>query len=216
MLIILRLFLDLFFIMNYSVFTFLHDIIYFTINFIIIKGKNEMYLISIYFDEATEKRISRYMKQIGKVTGNTLMLDGKVPPHITIAAFHTESDTAAREIFLRRKECLKAGNVQWVSVGMFLPGVIYITPILNEYLHQLSEVFDKEMKDRSGISVDYRYKPFHWLPHSTLGKHFTAEQLTAALSVMQNNFTPFEGRVTKIGLAKTNPYMDLEVMYLLS
>ena len=177
-----------------------------------LKGNIEMYLISIYFDEVTEKRIRSYMKQIGKATGNTLMLDGKIPPHITIAAFHAETEPAAREIFLGRRECLKAGNIHWVSVGMFLPGVIYITPILNEYLHQLSEVFDKEMKGRTGISMDYRYKPFHWLPHSTLGKHFTAEQLTAALSVMQNNFTPFEGRVTKIGLAKTNPYTDLEII----
>ena len=171
-----------------------------------------MYLISIYFDEVTEKRISSYMKQIGKATGNMLMLEGKVPPHITIAAFHAESDSTAREIFLGRRECLKAGNIQWVSVGMFLPGVIYITPILNEYLHQLSELFDKEMNDKSGVSVDCRYRPFNWLPHSTLAKHLTAEQLTTALSIMQNNFAPFEGRVTKIGLAKTNPYTDLEVI----
>ena len=177
-----------------------------------LKGKVEMYLISIYFDEVTEKRIRSYMRQIGKATGNVLMLDGNVPPHITIAGFHAESENTAREIFLRGKECLMEGNVHWVSVGMFLPGVIYITPILNEYLHQLSEVFDKEMNGESGIAVDNRYKPFHWLPHSTLGKHLTAEQLTAALAVMQNNFAPFEGRVTKIGLAKTNPYTDLEII----
>ena len=49
-----------------------------------------MYLISLYFDEKTENRISGYMKQIAKYTGNTAMLDGNVPPHITIAAFHAE------------------------------------------------------------------------------------------------------------------------------
>lgn len=60
-----------------------------------------MYLISIYFDKTTQKRICGYMKQIGKVTGNTLMLDGNVPPHITIAAFHTESYTDLEEIDLK-------------------------------------------------------------------------------------------------------------------
>ena len=69
-----------------------------------LKGKVEMYLISIYFDEVTEKRIRSYMRQIGKATGNVLMLDGNVPPHITIAGFHAESENTAREIFLRRKE----------------------------------------------------------------------------------------------------------------
>ena len=173
-----------------------------------------MYLISIYFDEITEKRINSYMKQIGKATGNNLMLEGKVPPHITIAAFHTESDTIAREIFLIRKESLNAGSVQWVSVGMFLPGVIYITPVLNEYLYHLAKIFVEDMENRAGVAVDQRYKPFHWLPHSTLGKHLTSEQLTTALGVMQNGFAPFEGKATKIGLAKTNPYMDLEVIEL--
>ena len=51
-----------------------------------------MYLISLYFDEKTENRISGYMKQIAKYAGNTAMLDGNVPPHITIAAFHAESE----------------------------------------------------------------------------------------------------------------------------
>ena len=173
-----------------------------------------MYLISIYFDGKSEKRINDYMKQIGKATGNTLMLDGNVPPHITIAAFHAETDAIAREIFFQKEKELKSGNIQWVSVGTFLPGVIYITPILNEYLHQLSELYNKEIIDRLGVKIDNRYVPFHWLPHSTLAKHLSPEQLTAAFSVMQNQFSTFEGSVAKIGLAKTNPYTDLEVIVL--
>ena len=35
-----------------------------------LKGKVEMYLISIYFDEVTEKRIRSYMRQIGKATSD--------------------------------------------------------------------------------------------------------------------------------------------------
>ena len=173
-----------------------------------------MYLISIYFDETTEKRICGYMKQIGKATGNTLMLDGNVPPHITIAAFHTEPEAVAREIFFRGAENLKEENVSWVSVGAFLPGVIYIAPVLNKYLHELSETYSKDIIKRQGVTVDYRYMPFSWLPHSTLAKRLSNKQLTTAFSVMQNHFTPFEGKVTKIGLAKTNPYTDLEIIKL--
>ena len=51
-----------------------------------------MYLISVYFDETTEKRIRGYMKKIEKATGNVLMTQGNIPPHITIAAFQTESE----------------------------------------------------------------------------------------------------------------------------
>ena len=173
-----------------------------------------MYLISIYFDEITEKRISQYMKQIEKATGNTWMTQGNIPPHITISAFQTESEDIASEIFMQKKEELESGKIQWVSVGTFLPGVIYITPILNEYLHQLIETYYKEITGREWIKIDYRYMPFSWLPHSTLAKHLSKEQLTIAFEVMQKQFAPFEGKVTKIGLSKTNPYEDLEIIYL--
>ena len=46
-----------------------------------------MYLISLYFDEGTNKKIQLYMEQIAQRTGNMAMIDGKVPPHITLSAF---------------------------------------------------------------------------------------------------------------------------------
>lgn len=173
-----------------------------------------MYLISIYFDETTEKRISSYMKQIGKATGNTVMLDGNVPPHITVVAFQTESEAMAREIFLRGAENLKSGSVQWVSVGTFLPSVLYIAPILNKYLNELSEIYSREITERQGVTVDRKYMPYSWMPHSTLAKRLSEEQLAIAFGVMQKQFGAFCGKVTKIGLAKTNPYTDLEVINL--
>lgn len=46
-----------------------------------------MYLISLYFDEGTNKKIQLYMEQIAQRAGNMAMIDGKVPPHITLSAF---------------------------------------------------------------------------------------------------------------------------------
>lgn len=118
-----------------------------------------MYLISIYFDETSEKRIGGYMKQIAKATGNTLMIDGNVPPHITITAFEAENEYVARESFLHQANNLKSGSVQWVSIGTFLPGVIYIAPILNQYLHELSETFQKEVTKMQRVMIDHKYLP---------------------------------------------------------
>ena len=173
-----------------------------------------MYLISIYFDEETNSRIKTYMKSIVKATGNTAMLDGEVPPHVTIAAFRAQSEQIAREIFLKGAGLVAGESIQWISCGSFFPGVIYIAPLLNEYLHGLSEIYNKELKKAEEIHIDERYQPFHWFPHTTLGKHLTQEQLTEAFKAMQKSFGPFCGKVTKIGLAKTNPYTDLEVLKL--
>ena len=57
-----------------------------------------MYLISIYFDEKTDKEIRYLMGQIAKNTGNTTLLDDNVPPHITISAFETKDEDNAKKI----------------------------------------------------------------------------------------------------------------------
>lgn len=170
-----------------------------------------MYLISVYFDEATDCKMRGYMKQIAKHTGNAAMLEDKVPPHITIGAFRTESEETARDIFRRITEQISKGEVHWVTVGSFLPNVIYLSPILNEYLQMLSDINKKELNRSENVWIDKRYEPYSWYPHTTLGKKLTKEQLLKAFEVLQNQFAPFRGQVVKIGLAATNPYRDLEV-----
>lgn len=170
-----------------------------------------MYLISIYFDEGTEYKFRGYMKQIAKHTKNTTMLEGNVPPHITIGAFRAETEMIAREIFHGITRQVSKGEVHWVTIGSFLPGVIYVSPILNEYLQQLSDINKKELNKKESIWTDQRYEPFSWYPHTTLGKKMTKEQLITAFQVLQNQFAPFIGKVVRIGLAATNPYRDLEI-----
>ena len=43
-----------------------------------------MYLISVYFDDKSNKIISNYINKIAQKTGNTFMTDNHVPPHLTI------------------------------------------------------------------------------------------------------------------------------------
>lgn len=173
-----------------------------------------MYLISIYFDQMTDNRIRSFMKQIAKHTQNTAMLDGNVPPHITIIGFQTDSEAQARKIFEQITGKVSTGTVHWVSVGIFLPHVLYIAPVLNEYLHRISTIIYKEVTVSESVLPNVRYRPFTWMPHATLAKTLTREQMQKAFEVMQHQFGPFKSSVVKIGLAKTNPYTDLEVFEL--
>ena len=59
------------------------------------------------------------------------------------------------------------------------------------------------------IIVSRYYKPMSWLPHITLGKTLTKEQMQMAFSVMQESFVPFEATITEIGLARVNPHSDV-------
>lgn len=168
-----------------------------------------MYLISAYFDESTNKRIKRYMNQIADKSGNTYMTDNHVPPHITLSAFESRQEVQVLEVFEKMCSNLEEGSLQWVSVGMFFPYVMYLTPVLNEYLQMLSEKFYHALSSMEDVAVSKFYKPFHWLPHATIGKKLNQEEMEAAFSVMRQQFSPFSGRVVRIGLAKPNPHRDL-------
>ena len=59
------------------------------------------------------------------------------------------------------------------------------------------------------VRMSRYYQPMQWLPHITLGKKLSKEQMQEAFSVMQELFMPMEVTVAEIGLAKTNPHQDL-------
>ena len=188
-----------------------------------------MYLISIYFDAQTSASLEKLIKRVADVTGNTFMLDNQVPPHITVAAVETrredelldcinqlvcESRNDDERVLATRdmsKSAMRSGELQWVSVGAFFPQVLFVQPVLNEYLHNLSVVLSEKLSEIEETNVSPYYQPFGWLPHCTIAKQLTKEQMVEAFKVLQQHFVPMEGRVTRIGVARTNPHRDIKV-----
>ena len=168
-----------------------------------------MYLISIYFDEKTNRKLQQYINKVAEQTGNTFMLDGNVPPHITISAFETIDEQAAIDTINRVVNKLQRGMLEWVSVGQFFPYVIFLSPVLNEYLHEMCVQIYRELEKTDGIKISPYYQPFHWLPHTTIGKTLSKEEMKVAFDVLQNNFSRFNGEVVRIGLARPNPHRDI-------
>lgn len=168
-----------------------------------------MYLISAYFDKETNKKIEYYINKIAKRTGNTFMVDNHVPPHLTISAIEARSSDVLIP-YMENLRCeLKKGNVQMVSVGALFPYVLYMTPVLNEYLMSVSNMVYDSFERLTEIKISRFYKPMQWLPHITLGKTLTKEQMQTAFVVMQESFAPFTGEIVRVGLAKTNPHEDI-------
>lgn len=170
-----------------------------------------MYLLSIYFDEKSNEKIRSYMYNVAEASGNSFMTDNNVPPHITIAAFNTKNEEYAIRAYNTIKTKFTEGNVNWVSVGNFGVSVVYITPVLNEYLHNLCTTVYHELGRIEEIDIDNKYTPFNWLPHTTIAKTLSKEQQLIAISTLQDRFCVSNGHVVKIGLARTNPYIELNV-----
>ena len=168
-----------------------------------------MYLVSVYFDDKSNKIISDYINKIAQKTGNTFMTDNHVPPHLTIMSVEAREEEKLTEVMEPLERSLTKGQIQLVSVGVLLPYVLYVTPVLNLYLEDMIEQVHDMVKNIPEVRMSRYYQPMQWLPHITLGKKLSKEQMQEAFAVMQEQFVPMEVTVSEIGLAKTNPHQDL-------
>ena len=113
------------------------------------------------------------------------------------------------EVMEQLERSLTKGQIQLVSVGVLLPYVLYAAPVLNLYLEDMVEQVHDMVKNIPEVRMSRYYQPMQWLPHITLGKKLSKEQMQEAFAVMQEQFVPMEVTVSEIGLAKTNPHQDL-------
>lgn len=170
-----------------------------------------MYTISVYFDEKSNKTIQQYITQIAKETGNTYMVDEQVPPHITLSAFDTKKESEIIEIVDNMSKTWNKFPLQWVSVGQFMPYVVFLAPVLNVELYSAATEVYGELMELGEVSIRNCYKPFQWLPHTTLAKMLTQEEMMNAVKLLHNQFGVVKGTATRIALSKTNPHMDIAV-----
>ena len=172
-----------------------------------------MYLISIYFDEKTNRKMQRYINLVAEKSGNPFMLKECVPPHLTVSAFETRDEESAMAALDRIASRLKQGKLTWASVGQFFPYVIFVQPVLNFYLYQISQIVYEEL-EKEDVSISPLYQPFQWIPHATIGKTLSQEQMQKAFEVLQTHFGVFDSTAVRIGLASTNPHRDIKTFTL--
>ena len=99
-----------------------------------------MYLVSIYFDEHTNKVLNRYIKGISECTGNTFMIDNNVPGHITVLSIEAPSKDVLMEKFDAASKNVASGDIIIPSIGQLLPNVIYAFPVMNELANTIQRI----------------------------------------------------------------------------
>lgn len=168
-----------------------------------------MYLISVYFDNASTRRIQKLIDQVAAVSGNHYMTDRQVPPHLTVSAVEARGAEILIPAVAQLEKKLCQGTVQFVTIGQLLPYVLYAMPVLNSYLQKLTEQVYDAVSGIPETDVSRYYRPYAWLPHVTLGKTLSREQMQQAFAVAQDRFSVFDAQVTELGLASVNPHHDV-------
>ena len=168
-----------------------------------------MYLVSAYFDDETNKILQGYINRIAAATGNEFMVANHVPPHLTLSAIEARGVEVLMPAFETLEGQLYKGEISIITVGQLMPRVIYAAPYLNEYLQEVEQRIYDSFKGIPETTISRYYRPFSWLPHITLGKTMSPEQMLEAVRVMED-FKSINGSIVRIGLAKVNPHQDVK------
>ena len=172
-----------------------------------------MYLVSLFFDEETERILQKLIRRTAEKTGNFYMLEHEIPPHLTIAACKTKRERELKEALDGSAGVWHAGSIDWAAIGSFKPRVLFLLPVLSRYLHELC-VSANAAADRAGRNEGEeisRYRSYGWIPHTTIARTLSEKQMLLGFHILQADFTPFTGKGTRIGLARSNPYQDIKV-----
>jgi hypothetical protein len=178
------------------------------------------YAITLYFDDAVTKQIRTLTTDLAAITSNDYMIANSVPPHLTLGMFHAD-DSGLEKMetlfgeFVRRVQNEFTGRelpIAFSGPDNFLDKVIFLKPEdtcrgvlchLNEQLHQLFLPHFEPADNRN-------YLPGNWVPHVALGVKLMHEGFEKGMEFLKNAQGIPSGRCVQIGLARCNPYNNLE------
>ena len=172
-----------------------------------------MYLITAYFDDDTTNILQNIIDEIAIVSGNDFMTKNNVVPHLTISAFDEKCADNALELFDKMEDKLLFDDILIASAGVFLPYVLYAQPTKNQYLTALSNNIYDVLITGHDTRINRYYIPPDWIPHITLGKKLSNEEMQQAFKVVLDKFQPISARITSFGLSKPNPLTNLRILH---
>ena len=98
------------------------------------------YAVSLQFSMDVNEIISSAVSLIAEETGNSFIIENRIPPHITIGAFHAARDDEGKllrlvEDFSRNQ---KTGLVHFTGIGNFKEKVLFLKPEKDGFLTEIN------------------------------------------------------------------------------
>ncbi len=173
-----------------------------------------MYLISLYFDDGHTGKLEQYVHDVEKITKNCYLTQNHIPVHMTLATVRDHDEKELIESFDHIIKNLKTGDIDLVASGSFAGHTVFVMPVLNKYLFDLSVQINAAADHIDADRRQNRYRPFSWVPHITIARKLNQREHLQAYQVLTENFHPMKIRATRIALSKSQPYQDICVWHL--
>ena len=167
------------------------------------------YAVTLEFDTETENKIQELIDEVARATGCDYMKQSKIPPHITVSALVSDNEEALLLEMESIAETMKKDFVWFANIGVFNPLVIYLGPVMNEFLQNTCRTVNDRLLKYAEVGNRGQYLPNQWVPHAAIAVKLTPDALKEAFSIVQEKFSAFGATAEKIVLAKAEPYEEL-------
>ena len=170
------------------------------------------YAVVFYFDRIMKEKINLLIEKIASETENRYMVVNKIPPHITISLFQYDEDidTIIRSIE-NNISAFNKDKIILASIGVFNPSVLFLAPVVNNYLVESNKKINEIIRANDKIKLDKNYIENQWIPHISLGVRLNENELIKGVKALTKYFEVSEIKIEKIGLAECNPYRDIKI-----
>jgi len=168
------------------------------------------YAVTLEFDKDSAARIQEMIDEVAVVTGCDHMKKYRIPPHVTVSCFvYDDEDRSLAEMDDIAKTLHKE-TVFFANIGIFNPLVIYLGPVMNEFLLNTCRTVNDRILRFAEVGNHGLYLPNQWVPHAAIAvKLSSTEALNQAFAIVQQRFSAFGATAERIVLARCEPYEEL-------
>lgn len=168
------------------------------------------YAVTLEFDKETENKIQEMIDEVARVTGCDYMKQSKIPPHVTVSALVSDNEAAQLSEMENIAASMQKDSVFFANIGVFNPLVIYLGPVMNEFLQDTCRTVNERLLQYASVGNKGQYLPNQWVPHTAIAVKLTPETLKEAFAIVQEKFSAFEATAERIVLARAEPYEELK------
>ncbi len=167
------------------------------------------YAVTLEFDKETHNIVQEMIDKVARVTGCDYMKRSKIPPHVTVSALVSDNEATLLSEMEDIAASINKGSVWFANIGIFNPLVIYLGPIMNEFLLNTCRTVNERLLQYADVGNKGRYLPNQWVPHAAIAVKLTPDALREAFAIVQEKFTAFGATAERIVLARAEPYEEL-------
>ena len=170
------------------------------------------YAVSLHFTPDVNEIISSTVKSIAEVTGNSFIIENKIPPHVTIGAFHAAKEDEEKLIQMVEDfaKSQKAGIIHFDEIGNFNGKVLFLKPEKDGFLAQMNAELHTILLPEFEKAENGYYLPEIWFPHTTLATRLNQSQFEKAAKIVGSIELPLATEINEIAVYQCSPFAELK------